>query len=76
MINFLKLPTTWKWRIQKAGLSVNDVADKLDMKASNVSPLINLRMPPSLNKLQEIEQILEECGEPFHPAYIDYFDAE
>ena len=71
MINFLKLPTTWKWRIQKAELSISDVADKMDMKFSNLSALINSRRIPSVNNMQAIETLLAEHGQPFKAEYID-----
>ena len=71
MVNFRKIQSSWKLRIRRTGLTNTKFAELLGNHLTHLSALINLNRNATLEKIQEIEDLLAEHGQPFKPEYIE-----
>ena len=71
MVNFRNIQKSWKLRIRKTGMYDEDFARLLNINPQALSALINVRAHASLERIQAIEDLLAEHGQPFKPEYIE-----
>ena len=55
-----ELSATWRWRIQKAGLTVTEFCKKIDMPYASFYSIVSGNSNPSIDVAEKIESALFE----------------
>ncbi len=69
--DFNRLPLTWKWRISKAGLTIDDIQERSGVSRSLLLRSIRGTNSPSLKNISAVEKVLLDNNEPFKMEYIE-----
>lgn len=61
-MNSKQVRKSWKWRLVKAGRKQKDLAEITGIPQSMLSQYMNLRINPSMDKYDLIEEALQKMG--------------